>query len=457
MAKIFGQYISPEMCFLWILEFILSFVIIYTLSAPVHVGDTFWAAFDLQTANRAAIVAVTVGITAIALGLYRPEVCLETRRMLVTSTVAGIIAFPAVLLIGLGFHLDVGAIIGPDRFWPLKTLSAWIVMLFATRLIYSLASRMRLFVKRLVVVGGDVSAFARVREAIAGRGSNVYELAGTVIASPDELEWLTPAELRRQRIWSLVVTPDAHAMIPADRLAAYGRAGVKVFDDTEFRERHMRRLDIAAIQPGWLDASNSMRASAFEERMRRLGDIGMSLAFLVFTFPLMLVTAMLIRLDSKGPIFYRQERVGLHGKPFTLLKFRSMSADAELKSGPSWAAQRDPRVTRIGSFIRRTRIDELPQILNILRGEMCFIGPRPERPHFVESLSSVIPNYGDRALVKPGLTGWAQVNFPYGASVEDARMKLSYDLYYVRHRSAILDILILFATVRVILFQEGSR
>jgi len=141
---------------------------------------------------------------------------------------------------------------------------------------------------------------------------------------------------------------------------------------------------------------------------------------------------------------------------FTLLKFRSMRQDAEAR-GPAWAAQQDPRVTRVGAFIRRARIDELPQLINVLKGEMGFVGPRPERPHFVDQLAEVIPFYRDRACVKPGITGWAQVNYPYGASIEDARQKLSYDLYYVKHRNLFLDVLILFATVRVILFQEGAR
>ncbi len=149
--------------------------------------------------------------------------------------------------------------------------------------------------------------------------------------------------------------------------------------------------------------------------------------------------------------------MGLHGRSFTLLKFRSMRVDAESGSGPSWAAKADPRITRIGRFMRRTRVDELPQIFNVLSGEMAFIGPRPERPHFVAQLADAIPFYNDRAEVKPGLTGWAQVNFPYGASIEDARMKLAYDLYYIRHRTILLDMRILLSTIRVILFQEGAR
>jgi lipopolysaccharide/colanic/teichoic acid biosynthesis glycosyltransferase len=171
----------------------------------------------------------------------------------------------------------------------------------------------------------------------------------------------------------------------------------------------------------------------------------------------MMGVGLLIKLDSRGPVLYRQQRVGRFGENFTLLKFRSMRVDAESEGAPRWAAKRDPRITRVGALIRSTRIDELPQLLNVLHGEMSLIGPRPERPHFVAQLSQVIPFYDERNYVKPGITGWAQVNFPYGASIEDAREKLSYDLYYVKNRSTFLDLLILVATIRVILFREGAR
>ena len=156
-------------------------------------------------------------------------------------------------------------------------------------------------------------------------------------------------------------------------------------------------------------------------------------------------------------MLYRQTRVGLHGETFTLFKFRSMAIDAEAGGEPRWATQQDPRITRVGNIIRPMRIDELPQLINVLRGEMSLIGPRPERPQFVEELARIIPFYRERAYVKPGITGWAQVNFPYGASVDDAVQKLSYDLYYVKNRSLLLDLLILLATIRVILFREGAR
>ena len=195
------------------------------------------------------------------------------------------------------------------------------------------------------------------------------------------------------------------------------------------------------------------RLMAAEWRAR---DVTIGAALLVATLPISLVAMCLIKLESPGPVFYRQLRTGLHGRPFTVLKFRSMRQDAE-SGGPCWAAVRDQRVTRIGAYLRATRIDELPQLLNVLRGEMSLIGPRPERPHFVAELAEIIPDYTRRTEILPGITGWAQVNHPYGASVEDARAKLAYDLYYLRHRGRLLDLRILLATVRVVVLRIGAR
>ena len=178
---------------------------------------------------------------------------------------------------------------------------------------------------------------------------------------------------------------------------------------------------------------------------------------LVLTLPLLALTACAIKLESGGPILYRQTRVGLHGRVFTILKLRSMRVDAETDGRPRWAAQGDPRITRVGSIIRKLRIDELAQILNVLRGDMSFVGPRPERPFFVAELTKAIPYYAERHWVRPGITGWAQINFPYGASLEDARRKLTYDLYYVKNRGIFLDALILLQTARVIFWNQGAR
>jgi exopolysaccharide biosynthesis polyprenyl glycosylphosphotransferase len=193
-----------------------------------------------------------------------------------------------------------------------------------------------------------------------------------------------------------------------------------------------------------------------DDAVRRWRDVSGSLLLLTLALPLMVLVAWLIKLESRGPVLYRQDRVGLHGRVFRLLKFRSMRIDAEA-NGPCWAAERDPRVTRIGAFIRATRIDELPQLVNVLRGEMSLVGPRPERPCFTRQLGEIIPGYHQRACVLPGITGWAQVNYPYGASVEDARAKLVYDLHYLRNRSLALDLRILVATVRVVVCRIGAR
>jgi sugar transferase (PEP-CTERM system associated) len=254
----------------------------------------------------------------------------------------------------------------------------------------------------------------------------------------------------------VVVACEEPLTLPAEALLTYRTRGIRVMDDVEFREQQLGRIDIDHITPARLAFADGFRTGVLSAVLRRCVDIVASLALLLLTLPLMLLTAVAIRLEGRGPVFYRQQRVGLHGRVFTLLKFRSMRVDAE-QGRPLWAAQNDPRITRVGNFIRATRIDELPQIICVLRGEMSFVGPRPERPHFVEHLAQVIPFYRHRSAVKPGITGWAQVNFPYGASVEDAREKLSYDLYYVKNRSLFLDLLILISTVRVILFQEGAR
>jgi exopolysaccharide biosynthesis polyprenyl glycosylphosphotransferase len=192
------------------------------------------------------------------------------------------------------------------------------------------------------------------------------------------------------------------------------------------------------------------------ELLKRLGDIAVSAVLLVLAMPLLVATAIAIPLESRGPAIYRQERVGRNGRPFVLYKFRSMRTDAE-SAGPQWAGEDDPRITRIGRFIRRTRIDEIPQVFNVLKGDMSFIGPRPERPHFVERLKKEIPFYNERHRVRPGITGWAQINYPYGASVEDAKEKLSYDLYYIKNYSLLLDIIVLFSTIEVVLWPKGVR
>lgn len=216
------------------------------------------------------------------------------------------------------------------------------------------------------------------------------------------------------------------------------------------------QVDLAAVNDNDIEKSVETRTPAPAQWSKRVFDIAAALSLLIFLAPLLILTVIAIRLDSKGPVLYRQRRIGYRGEVFEIFKFRSMRTDAE-KDGARWAAADDDRITRVGRFIRRTRIDEIPQAINILRGEMSFVGPRPERPEFVDILEAEIPHYHERHLVKPGITGWAQVKHEYTASVEGARTKLTYDLFYIKHFSLLLDLLIVLMTVRVALLGIGSR
>lgn len=233
-------------------------------------------------------------------------------------------------------------------------------------------------------------------------------------------------------------------------------SGIAIKDYWSFIEQEAGRIDLDALRPSWFIFSDGFSQNQVLSVVKRLVDIAISVAFLVFTLPVIALTALAIRIESPGPVLFRQERVGQQGRSFTLIKFRSMQIDAEA-DGPRWAQVQDRRVTMVGAIIRQTRIDEIPQVLNVLKGDMSFVGPRPERPFFVQGLAAAIPYYNERHRVKPGITGWAQINYPYGASIDDAKAKLSYDLYYIKNQSLFIDLVIILQTIRVILFRSGAR
>lgn len=233
--------------------------------------------------------------------------------------------------------------------------------------------------------------------------------------------------------------------------------GIKVTDLSAFYEQYHSKVRIDLLRESWFIFGDGFRQHTARLLVKRVFDILASGALLVLSLPVMLLAAIAIKLESAGPVIYRQERVGLGGKSFDVLKFRSMCADAEKDGKPQWAQAGDARVTRVGRFMRLTRIDELPQLFTVLAGQMSLVGPRPERPYFVDQLVQQIPFYGARHSVKPGVTGWAQVRHHYGASVDDASDKLQYDLYYVKNHTLFFDILVLFYSVRVVLFAQGSR
>jgi sugar transferase (PEP-CTERM system associated) len=246
-------------------------------------------------------------------------------------------------------------------------------------------------------------------------------------------------------------------VLPLRELLECRVRGIPVTDLSGFYERVRGEVPIDSLKASWLIYGNGFEQGSLRTLIKRAFDLLVSSVLFVATLPLMLLTALVVKVESPGPVIYRQERAGRAGRPFTVLKFRSMRNDAERDGIARWASVGDPRVTRVGRLIRKMRIDELPQLINVLRGEMSFVGPRPERPNFVAQLKEQIPFYDLRHSVKPGLTGWAQVRYSYGASVDDARTKLQFDLYYVKNHSLFLDVLILFETVRVILFREGAH
>ena len=277
------------------------------------------------------------------------------------------------------------------------------------------------------------------------------EIVGTV----DELDSLIKTE-KVDRI--VIAVRERRGTFPTETLLKMSLAGdVNIEECTSFFERVTGKVHIDMLRPSWLIFAGRRRDTRLKIVIREVAHRGLALAGLIVSFPIAVFTAIVIKLESKGPIFYRQERVGKNGRIFKVIKFRSMRTDAEKDGKPVWATADDNRVTRIGGIIRKIRVDEIPQFWNIIKGEMSFVGPRPERPHFVEQLAEEILFYEHRHLTAPGLTGWAQIKYPYGASVEDARQKLQYDLYYIKNQSLALDLVIIFETVKTVLFSRGGR
>jgi len=255
----------------------------------------------------------------------------------------------------------------------------------------------------------------------------------------------------------VVALDEKRGKLPIQQLMQLRLKGIEVEEATGLLERISGKIAVETMLPSWLIFSDGFKASPLRSAMKRLMDIVLSALLLLLASPLMLVTALLIRLDSPGPVLFRQRRVGRAGREFDVFKFRSMVHNAEGRSGPVWATRRDPRVTRVGRVIRLLRIDELPQLWNVLDGHMSFVGPRPERPHFIPELEREIPYYGLRTAVRPGITGWAQVQYRYGASTEDAREKLKYDLFYIKNAGPLFDLWIVLKTVQVVVSASGAR
>jgi len=405
-------------------------------------------------------------VSMAAMGLYNSRQRARLAGLLsrVAASVLGgamVIAVIAYLLPAL--HIERGALL-------LSTLVSFGAVAIV-RIAFDLLVDEDVFKRRVMVYGAGrrAASIARLRRRSDRRG---FVVVGFVTGEGDELSALHDHErlvrtgqdllayCKEQRIDEIVVAlDDRRRRFPMDQLLECRLEGVEINDLVTFLERETGKVRLDILNPSWMIFAEGFRQGRAQSILERLFDVVASFALLAVTAPVMLLTAAAIKLSDglRAPIFYRQVRVGQYGKPFKLLKFRSMREDAERNGQAQWAQKNDSRITRVGSFIRTTRIDELPQILNVLRGEMSFVGPRPERPEFVEQLNETIPYYRERHSIKPGITGWAQLCYPYGSSEQDAMEKLQYDLYYVKNHSLIFYIAILVQTVEVIVWGKGAR
>jgi sugar transferase (PEP-CTERM system associated) len=468
MLRVRGLFVPVRTVALLLSEVIVTCIAFYIFVVPSDRLMLTPHSPGLSIQFALVLASLTV-LMMVAIGLYNYTTLSDYRammpRVLLALALEGPIIFAATFL----YRDFVWPAIPAWTVWYLEVVAALSACLVITRVVFVVVADKRAWKRRVVIIGAGERAahIRRLSEAGGGNfvpaafvlfGNATPDLEGSVIRL-DEMqdsqrlyEFVTRCGARE-----IVIATDDRRGLPVRALLSCKARGITVTEFLTFCERETGRIDLDALQPSWLIYSDGFRVSWADRAVKRLFDVAVSTAMLVLTLPLLLLTAIAIKLEDGGPIFYSQERVGLFGRCFILHKFRSMRQDAEPAGVPQWAAKSDSRVTRVGWFIRKVRIDELPQLINVLKGDMSFIGPRPERPYFVEQLEDDNPFYSERHAVKPGITGWAQISQPYGASLQDARKKLSYDLYYVKNHNLLLDIIILIQTVRVILFGEGAR
>ena len=412
---------------------------------------------------RASLFAAVLLLSLASLGLYQLRQRTRFTGILVRLLIAVLLAQAMIALV---FYVVPSLFVGRGVV-ALAGLFAFLGLALVRFVFLHIADE-DTFKRRVLVLGIGARAATimnRLRRRADQRG---FKIVGYVKAPGDTPE--VPSEhivgsedglLRvamHNKVEEIVVAPDdRRGGLPIAELLECRVRGVEVCDVLEFFERESGRVEVELMKPSWLIFSKGFRSDLVRLASKRLFDILVSTGVLVIGLPIGLLTSIAIFLEDRGPILYRQTRVGRNGRPFPMLKFRSMSVNAEPNGTAVWATQNDPRVTRVGALIRKLRIDELPQVLNVLVGHMSFVGPRPERPEFVKELAQTIPYYPERHSVKPGITGWAQVRYRYGSSEQDAQDKLEYDLYYVKHHSLAFDLMVLLQTVEVVLFRIGSR
>jgi len=467
-VRIFGHYVSVPLLLLMLAE------------AAIHIGAVYLAGtlrflnvnFNIYSASgavewlfpRALLYALVMLGVMTAFGLYGSAMQRKDREYHVRF----LASFPAgALAMVIIFYAIPESFLGRG-IMALSFVFSIILTAVARAVFFRMIGYNAL--KRRVLVLGSGSRAAGVDALQSKLGQNAgFQLVGFVLCG-DEHPGRDKSKLlgdctalrdlvERHRVDEIVVgvRDRRNGHLPMSKLLECKLQGISIVDLPTFFERETGYVQLNSLSASWMIFSEGFSKTGFRKLLKRAFDICVSGAMLIATLPVMLLAALAIWYESGRPILYRQTRVGESGKGFEILKFRSMRIDAEKDGIARWAQKNDDRITRVGKFVRLTRIDELPQLINVLRGDMSFVGPRPERPPFVHELSRKVPFYESRHSVRPGITGWAQVRYPYGASVDDAVLKLQFDLYYVKNHSLFLDLVILFQTAQVVLFGKGAR
>ena len=466
--RIFRHYVHVPFAILGLLDLMVLMAALFLAVFFRFFGD--WP-FFLQNWVAVLPSALFFGlanlIVMVAVGVHQSKIEEGLTGMMLRSILAVILGLPL---------CNMAYLASPDLFWylggssvlPAASVFALFLMGIERTLFFAAAGEDS-FKRNVLILGAGDRAKRLLDDLSAPMNRKGFKLHGCLALKGEpvsvdgdsllEIPGTLHGFVIKQHIDEVVVAVDDRRKgLPMDDLLECKMEGVAVLDGAAFYERESRKVALEMISQGWLVFSDGFNLSTVSGVGKRTLDLLASLTLLTVTCPFMLLTALAIKLEGgwRAPVFYSQERVGLNGHTFRVHKFRSMRLDAE-KGGAVWAKRNDNRVTRVGAFIRKVRIDELPQIFNVIKGEMAFVGPRPERPVFVAKLAESIPFYNERHRVKPGITGWAQLCFAYADNEEDSREKLRYDLYYIKNQSLLLDLLIILQTVEVVLFKKGSR
>jgi sugar transferase (PEP-CTERM system associated) len=456
--QLFNRYVSPRGLTVFGCEILLIFGSV-AIAARAH-GAGADVAHDVWK------IALITGLCQVCFyynDLYDLTVVHSSRELLIRLLQA---AGAASILVALLYLVMPSLALSNGIF--VSSLVIFLLAIIAWRLLFNRLAYGSHLEERVLIVGTGATARMVARQ-IQSQHDFGYRVIGYIDDSPDRGNGvLNPATLGaaediprivdRYDVDRIVVgLSDRRGRLPISELLQAKLSGVRVEDATTTYERLTGKILIDDLKPSWLIFSDGFVISRWTRFSKRAIDLMLGSVGFVLASPFTLLTALAVYLESDGPVLYCQERVGEGGKRFTVYKFRSMRVDAEPEGTPVWAREKDERITRVGRFIRVTRLDELPQLWNVLRGDMSFVGPRPERPFFVEQLEKEIPFYQQRHAVKPGVTGWAQIKYEYGSSIEDAMEKLRYDLYYIKHLSIALDLSIVFDTVKVVMFGKGAK